>query len=164
MDAWLSGALHFELLMGWLDSQHKTYVKIGYWEDLVLKLAFESNLDKQEAKFREISLVDHHCRLINYSSDIIMPPKSPSPALRSPSHSPSPSNVVQQIQYQCGWSKLFQVSPVFRPFVELTNSPCKATSAKFIAGLWNNAHMTTLHYRRTPWLHYSIGSSSEAPT
>ena len=38
--------LNFEMLMGQLDSQHKTYVKIGYWEDLVLKLAFESDLDK----------------------------------------------------------------------------------------------------------------------
>ena len=33
MDTWLNGALHFELLIGWLDSQHKTYVKISYWEE-----------------------------------------------------------------------------------------------------------------------------------
>jgi hypothetical protein len=95
--AWLSGTLNFELLMGQLDSQRKTYTNIGYWEDLVSKLAFESDLDKREAIFKEISLAEHHRRLVNYSSDAVPLPKSPSPTLRSPSRPSSPSNAVQRM-------------------------------------------------------------------
>ena len=80
---WLSGALNFETLMCKLDFQHGNSAKIDYWEDLVSELAFEYNLNKQEEKFKVISLPEHHQRLSAYNSVSILSLKSPSPP-RSP--------------------------------------------------------------------------------
>ena len=39
---------------------HGKYMKISYWEGLILQLAFEGDLEKQEVKFKATSLVDHY--------------------------------------------------------------------------------------------------------
>ena len=64
--------------------------------------------------------------------------------------------------YQCGWSKLFWVSPVFRPFIVLTNSCCKAASVKFIAGLWKKAHMTAYTTEGLPG-HITVWAPHSSP-
>jgi len=95
---WLSGALHFKTLMCKLDFQHGKCAKIGYWEDLVLELAFEYDLNKREEKFKAISLPEHHRRLTAYKPVSVQSLKSPSPHLRSPLHPSTSSNVAEQIK------------------------------------------------------------------
>jgi hypothetical protein len=93
---WLSGALNFESLMRKLDFQHSKCPKIGYWEDWVSELAFESNLNMREEEFKAILLPEHHQRLTTYKvvSDQLL--HSPSPDLRSPLCPSTSSNVAEQ--------------------------------------------------------------------
>ena len=68
-----------------MDFQHGKYVKISYWEGLILQLAFEGDLEKQEVKkFKAISLADHYCRLNAYIPTSVMSLGSLSPKLISP--------------------------------------------------------------------------------
>ena len=128
---WLSGALNFETLMCKLDFLHGKSAKIGYWEDLVLELAFEYDLNKQEEKFKVISLPEHHQRLSAYNSVSILLLKSPSLPRSSlhPSTFPSTSsNVAEQVPLgpiKIWPIKLYPVSSTFEIFISASNSTTK---------------------------------------
>ncbi|KAF8432109.1 hypothetical protein L210DRAFT_3650601 [Boletus edulis BED1] len=121
---WLSGALNFEHLMCLLDFQHGKYPKISYWEDLVSELAYENNVDKREAKFKVITLVEHHRRLFVYYLGSVPLSKIQLSTARSPSPPSVPSNRTMSTSL---WS--VRIVP--------------ADAAKFIAATWNKVHLTT---------------------
>ena len=111
---------------------HGKYMKISYWEGLILQLAFEGDLEKQEVKFKATSLVDHYCRWSAYIPTSVVSLGSLSPKLISPLSSypsmscPTPPQTPWNRQL-CGLSRLSLVSLVVEsPF-------------KFIAGVWNQA-------------------------
>ncbi|KAG6379423.1 hypothetical protein JVT61DRAFT_11892 [Boletus reticuloceps] len=77
---WLGGALTFDRLICVLDFQHGKYAKIGYWEDLVMELAFENDLGELTA----------------YDPASVPSLKARSPTPKSPSRSSPPLNSAGQ--------------------------------------------------------------------
>ncbi|KAG6381505.1 hypothetical protein JVT61DRAFT_88 [Boletus reticuloceps] len=137
---WLSGALNFEHLMRLLDFQHGKYPKIGYWEDLVSELAYENDLDKREAKFKAITLVEHHRRLSVYYPASVPPSKIQLSAARSPSPPSVPSNPTASTSL---WSvRIVPGESCVQYLYPSADQFYKADAAKFIAAAWNKVHLT----------------------
>ncbi|KAI9566704.1 hypothetical protein HD554DRAFT_2040077 [Boletus coccyginus] len=143
---WLSGALNFKTLMYKLDFQHSKCAEI--------ELAFESNLNKREEKFKVISFSEHHQRLTTYKavSDQLLHFSLPDP--RSPLYSFTSSNIAEQVSL--GLIKIWSVK-----IVPISNFHYKANSAKYLARVWNNVNFKASITEGLPGCSFTLMSTEK---
>jgi len=81
---WIFNDLSYEVLLDRIDFQYDHNLKIQYWEEFLLSITFQADLDRWKELFMLISLMEHLHILSNYRSHVTnhsdLPHTSPLPA------------------------------------------------------------------------------------
>ena len=100
---WMFDNLSYDILLNRIHFQYDNDPKIQYWEDFLLSLTFQADLDKREELFMLIPLAEHLHRVSNYQSRITNP-SDPPHTPHQPTYCPHPMALKK-----CGLLALFLV-------------------------------------------------------